>query len=469
MEKISVTKEELEAYVERVWPEVLADIATLVSIDSVEDLNAAAPGAPWGPGPKAALDATLNIAERLGMEPHDCDGYIGYADLPGDSQKQVAVIGHVDIVPVGVGWDTDPFTMVRKDGYLLGRGTLDDKGPLVLALWAAHFFAERGQKMPYTIRCIVGANEETGLGDVDYYNEHFEQPAFLFTPDAEFPVCCGEKGGFSATFTSEPVAGGTIVELDGGTAGNAIPALATAVIRASVADLPAADNIDIEDAGDGLVKLTAHGIGGHASLPEGTRNAIGMLVDYLWDNGLYSPDQAPFMELERLIMGSTDGSTLDIAATDDVFEPLTCIGGTVRTQDGSFVQTIDSRFPKSITGEEIEARVRPLGERYGCKLTVDLMLPPFYVDPSSPEIQTLIQTYNDHTGKNEKPFTIGGGTYAREFKNAASFGPEERGVPTPDWVGPMHGANEGVSEQLLRDSMAIYIDAVARLMNLDLD
>lgn len=113
MEKISVTKEELEAYVERVWPEVLADIATLVSIDSVEDLNAAAPGAPWGPGPKAALDATLNIAERLGMEPHDCDGYIGYADLPGDSQKQVAVIGHVDIVPVGVGWDTDPFKIGR--------------------------------------------------------------------------------------------------------------------------------------------------------------------------------------------------------------------------------------------------------------------------------------------------------------------------------------------------------------------
>ena len=178
MEETKVSREEIDAYVERVWPEVLEDIATLVAIDSVEDLSAAAPGAPWGPGPKAGLDAALNIAGRLGLDAHDVEGYIGYADLPGKSERQVATIAHVDIVPVGTGWDTDPFTLTVKDGYLLGRGTLDDKGPLALTLWAAHFFKERGQELPYTLRCIVGANEETGLGDVDYYNEHFEQPAF---------------------------------------------------------------------------------------------------------------------------------------------------------------------------------------------------------------------------------------------------------------------------------------------------
>ena len=468
MEDPKVSREEIDAYVERVWPEVLEDIATLVAIDSVEDLSAAAPGAPWGPGPKAGLDAALNIAERLGLDAHDVEGYIGYADLPGRSERQVATIAHVDIVPVGTGWDTDPLTLTVRDGYLLGRGTLDDKGPLALTLWAAHFFKERGQELPYTLRCIVGANEETGLGDVDYYNEHFEQPAFLFTPDAEFPVCCGEKGGFSATYTSGPVAGGTIVDFKGGTAGNAIPDLAEVTVRADAALLPAAEGIDVEDAGDGLARLVAHGKGGHASLPEGTVNAIGMLVDYLWDNGLYSEEERPFLELERLIFATTDGSSLGIDATDDIFEPLTCIGGTVEVEDGRFRQTIDARFPKSTTAEHLEEVLSKLGEEHGCTLTVDLALVPFYVDPSSPEIQTLIQTYNEHTGKDKKPFTIGGGTYARDFENAASFGPEETDMVNPDWVGGMHGPNEGVSEQLLRDSLSIYIDAIARLMELDL-
>ena len=35
------------------------------------------------------------------------------------------------------------------------------------------------------------------MHDVYYYAEHFAMPAFCFTPDAEFPVCNGEKGGFS--------------------------------------------------------------------------------------------------------------------------------------------------------------------------------------------------------------------------------------------------------------------------------
>ena len=114
MEEPKVSREEIDAYVERVWPEVLEDIATLVAIDSVEDLSAAAPGAPWGPGPKAGLDAALNIAERLGLDAHDVEGYIGYADLPGRSERQVATIAHVDIVPVGTGWDTDPFTLTDR-------------------------------------------------------------------------------------------------------------------------------------------------------------------------------------------------------------------------------------------------------------------------------------------------------------------------------------------------------------------
>ena len=92
---------------------------------------------------------------------------------------------------------------------------------------------------------------------------------------------------------------------------------------------------------------------------------------------------------------------------------------------------------------------------------------PFYIDPNTPVIQTLIRTYNDVTGKNAQPFTMGGGTYARHFKCAVSFGMEETGEPAPEWVGPMHGPDEGVSEALLFKALKIYILAIARLMQLE--
>ncbi len=74
---------------------------------------------------------------------------------------------------------------------------MDDKGPLVVALYCMKFFKDKGEKLPYTLRMLIGTNEETGtMRDVAYYLENYPAPAFTFTPDDMFPVCYGEKGGF---------------------------------------------------------------------------------------------------------------------------------------------------------------------------------------------------------------------------------------------------------------------------------
>ncbi len=105
-----VSSEEIDAYVERCWPLFLEDLARLVSIDSSLDDEHAAPAAPFGPGPRAALDEMLAIAARMGLEVADGEGYAGYADLPGDGpdSQQVGVIGHVDVVPAAQGWTFPP-------------------------------------------------------------------------------------------------------------------------------------------------------------------------------------------------------------------------------------------------------------------------------------------------------------------------------------------------------------------------
>lgn len=96
-------RKEIVAAAEAYWDEhrdaIVADIAKLVEIPSTEDLAAAAPGAPYGPGPAAALDAALEIAEGMGMTVTNCEGHIGFADLAGKTEKQLGIIGHVDVVP----------------------------------------------------------------------------------------------------------------------------------------------------------------------------------------------------------------------------------------------------------------------------------------------------------------------------------------------------------------------------------
>ena len=477
---VSMSDEELkvrvDAFVDEVWEDIIEDVRTLVHIRSVEDLEAAAPGMPWGPANHEALVAALRIAERLGLEGHDCKGYIGYADLPGQSTTQIATIAHSDVVPEGLGWTVDPFDVTRREGYLLGRGVIDDKGPLVLSLYAAHFFAHEvertGERLPYTLRCIIGNDEETTMADLLWYLDNYPMPAFAFTPDGNFPLICGEKGVYHASIVSQDIIGedgGAIVSLDGGTVPNAVPGRATATLRCDAASLSQAKNIEVSAGEDGLVTITAHGRGGHASLPEGTLNAIGVLADYLLAQDCCSATERRFLKLvHRVCAVDTDGTALGIASADDVFGPLTCIGGTLRTVGAHFVQTIDSRYPSSIEHTDIDTALERVANEYGCSFVRDHVKVPFYTSPDTPEIKALLETYREYSGDMSEPMVIGGGTYARNFAKACAFGPNIDDGNQPSWVGPEHGADEGVSEAVLRMALKVYIMSIARLMRLDL-
>lgn len=463
----------VDAYIDKVWLQVIEDIRSIVAIESVEDLKAAVPGAPYGPGPRKAVDCALEIAERLGLKAHDDHGYVAWADVPGESTRILATMCHADVVPVGgQDWESDPFEMVEREGWLVGRGVADDKGPLILTLWAAAFFAklkEEGVRLPYTLRAIIGSNEETGMRDADVYEAHEGSPAFLFTPDADFPVCYGEKGIFHGLFTSAPVAGAKLVSFDGGTVANAVPSKAEAVVAVAAELLPPADGITVEPCGEGRARLCARGIAGHASRPEGTLNAIKLLNAYLLENALFDEAQRPFLELQATLLADDYGEQIGIAATDELFGRSTVVGGVVRTtEDGRFTQTVDSRYVTSITGEEIVDVLSAAAAEHACTFERLADNVPFYVKPDSPEINALMAVYRERTGRDEPAYTIGGGTYARHFEKAVAFGPEEPEDPKPEWVGDVHGANEGIREDLLKTALAVYIDAIGRLMLLDL-
>lgn len=497
----SLLEQRVGEYLDAHWEDIVADIDALVCIPSFEDRSAAAEGAPFGPGPRQALDAALDLAKRMGFEAHDDEGYVGYADFAGETDTQLGIIGHMDVVPAGPGWHFEPYAVTRKEGYLVGRGVIDDKGPCVVALHAMNLWRELQQageapQLPYTLRFIFGANEETGMGDVRYYRAHHADPAFLFTPDAEFPVCYGEKGIYNGLLTSAnlPVETRSVISFEGGTAINAVPGHAQAIVWADADALPAAEGIAIErvepaeaarvladaaaqadaapapgwSAADAhLARITATGRSAHASLPETGISAIGLLTNYLLVNDLVEGEERAYFRAVADIAASTDGSAINLACADAHFGALTIVAGLAQTQGNHFTQTIDVRYPTSITGDKLNDMLDALAQACGgsCAKTRDDV--PFLVDPESPAIQALLSSYNQATGEDAKPFTMGGGTYAREFSCAASFGPEKPWEQAPAWVGGMHGPDEAVSENLLKEAFRIYALTIGKLMQLE--
>ena len=439
---------------------IFRDIARLVRVNSVE--GPAEEGAPFGRGPAEALKTAFAICDELGLESRNCEDRIGYARL-GKSEKYLATVTHLDVVPTGDGWSHDPFLMTERENYIIGRGVMDDKGPSVLCLYALKFLKEQNIPLKYEIRALLGINEETGMGDVEYYLKNYPAPAFCFSPDAEFPLCNGEKGITQGVIVSSSPAE-NILDIKGGFAYNAVPDRCEATVKAD--KLENAAHVTVEKQSDGVWHVMAEGIGGHASMPEGTRSAIGCMAHYLIDSGILSEAEEKFMSRLCLLYDDYTGKALGVDADDGLFKPATIIGGMIGLEDGHIYQTYDSRYPTNTSGAQIAAGI---SEKLAGTGRVDIKadMTPFYMSLDNPAVQVCINCYNEVTGENARPFTIGGGTYARDFPNAVSFGPEHPERPTPSWAGPVHGVDESVCKDWLLEALKVYIYALTELEKLD--
>ncbi len=171
--------------------QMIADIRELVRIPSVK--APPEPGAPFGPGVRAALEKALEISSRLGFETVNLDNYMGYAQY-GRGEDYVCAIGHVDVVPPGNGWKQPPFSGYMEQGILYGRGVLDNKGPVTACLYGLAAVKALGLGLKRPVRVIFGCDEESGFEDLTYYLAREMPPAYGFTPDCKYPVVYSERG-----------------------------------------------------------------------------------------------------------------------------------------------------------------------------------------------------------------------------------------------------------------------------------
>jgi Cys-Gly metallodipeptidase DUG1 len=86
------------------------------------------------------------------------------------SKKTVCVYGHYDVQPAlkSDGWATDPFTLVEDDqGRMFGRGSTDDKGPVISWLWVIDIHQKLGLELPVNLKMCFEGMEESGSEGLD--------------------------------------------------------------------------------------------------------------------------------------------------------------------------------------------------------------------------------------------------------------------------------------------------------------
>ncbi len=450
-----------EAYIEAKRSEYQKDLGSLIEIESV----GTAPEGKFvfGKGSAMAIDKMLEIGQSYGFKTENHDYYCASL-IYGDKDEELGMVAHLDVVPAGDGWSYPPYKLTVDKGLLIGRGTEDDKGPAVAALYAMRFLKDSGIELPFSVRLLLGGDEERGMNDLPYFLKSHKAPFFSFTPDSEFPVCCGEKGigKINVAFDScldrlESISGGTVT--------NAVAGKATATVKdVAEGSLPCREGFEISYA-NGMATVTAIGKTAHAATPEEGLSAIERLALYLLDNLDLEGAEAAMLRFLAEHCGDYKGVRLGIAEEDSLMGYLTCIGGLLKTEEGKVIQNFNVRFPRKGSWEGIIAKAEEKAALYGGRILSHSHSDGYAFNPEKEEIQALTNAYETVVGEKGAPYTMGGGTYARSFPNTVAFGctiKKHRGL-LGEGRGAAHDRDEYLSVAEFESAVKIFALSIAKI------
>lgn len=447
--------------------EMLKTLSGLVACPSVK--GEAEPNMPYGKGIFDALMYMLDQAERMDLESVNLFGHAGYVTY-GSEEEELAILVHLDVVPPGDGWDSDPFEMVNRDGMLYGRGVIDNKGPAVAALYALYMLKENCISLNKGVRLIFGCDEESGWEDMDYYLANYPEPKKVISPDSCYPVINAEKGVIhmglakKAGLTSAPLA---IISLSSGSRPNVVPNQAECVIRATgeavskaaalfAADVPA--EFEVEQ-GKETATIRVRGKAAHGSAPQEGVNALAYLIAFLNTLPLAEGDAEKFVySLAHLIGIEYDGGRLGIAMEDEKFGMLTVNLGAMQVNENEISAKLDIRYPVGADGEEIIKKVQNAMEGQGIEAKVEHFMKDHLVPEDSDLVQALKEVYEYCFDEKAECAYSSGATYARAFKNGVAFGPVEKEKTKTE-----HGPNECIAIDDIVKLSEVLMYAIVRI------
>lgn len=461
--------------------DLIATTQEFLRIKSVLDESTIGPEAPFGQGIADALNYILKQCELAGMTTKNVDGYAGHAEF-GQGEELVGILSHVDVVPEGDGWTTPPYAAEIVDDKIVARGSLDDKGPTVAALFAAKIVKELGLPLNRRVRLIFGTDEETFWRCMRHYFKKEEMPTLGFTPDADFPLIYAEKGLTHLVFKQTAEAwkslgkqenaqvDAKLVGLQAGRRMNMVPDRATAVLvpeQKTAEELVQLFEAHIRDAeltgeskvAGGNVELSLNGVSVHGMDPAKGINAGTELVHFLHSLHL-DARAADFVQFTQTYLYRQHyGEALGIDHQDQEMGPLTLNTGVVQYEAAGEVRfDINIRYPHSQPYDKWEPILLKHLNEACLELEIKENMKPHHVDLNHPLVTTLQRVYTEQTGLDATAMAIGGATYGRSLDVGVAFGMLFPG--RPDCA---HQRDEHIFIEDLVRSTAIYAQAIYEL------
>lgn len=459
--------QEIDQWIEKNKEAFVKDLDRLVAVPSIsvhgDDTY------PYGKECGRVLDEMTALAAGYGFQVKNHEYHCGSLLVKGtgDSPRRIGIYAHLDVVPLGEGWHNPPLKCTQKDGFLIGRGVGDNKGPGICALYALRYLKEHGIELKNDVLVYYGLSEETGMQDIEYFCRTQQVPDFNLVADTNFPVCYGEKGLMRADIEREIE--GNLVSFHGGSVVNVIPPKAEAVIsgvslEAAREKLGDIEGISVDRDGES-VKVTALGISRHAAFPEGSVNAIQELSKALAGSGLLTGSAAHGVKAVAAMTSDYYGESCGIPFEDKESGRLTCVGSVIHAQDGVMKVSFDTRYPVTVDGDEVVDGFKKRAESLGFAVSVGELSAPAYVPLDNPYIPVLSEICDCVQGKHYEPYTMGGGTYSRHLPCAIGFGPGVPDAPNPfeNGHGQGHQPDECVPFDMLLKGLKTYIISLLEL------
>ncbi len=441
--------------------EIIKTLQELLRIESVLDPSTITKEMPFGKGINDALCYMLNIAKKDGFNVLNDEGYAGEISYKSSNSKDaVGILCHLDVVPAGNNWTYPPYEAKIVDGKIYARGTTDDKGPTIACYYALKFIKEANIKLKKEIKIILGTDEETSWRGINHYLQKYPMPSVGFAPDCSFPLVYGEKGRMSFDLTTK-INGDDIFEyIKGGERYNV-------VIDEVVAKL----KVDLQkEFTEYLTKYHLkgkvendlyyiEGLASHAMEPEKGINAGLHMCNFL---SAYS--KHPLVKfMAEYFFDDPFFHKMDLAYSDYEMGPITVNIGIIDIKPDSSRVTLDSRFPVRYDIEKFKAKFNNILENNHLLISASTFKEPHYVSPDDELVKLLYEAYVKNTSDTvNKPFTVGGGTYAGVLKKGVAYG-----MGFPGEVELAHQRNEYLQIDSLLKGILIYIDAILALGEID--
>ncbi|MEL0633341.1 dipeptidase [Pseudoalteromonas carrageenovora] len=458
-----------------------AQVHTLTNLVAFPTVNKDSIPAPQNPDFINFKSVLKMKAAELGFDYQD----LGYTVLIGMGKQtdKVTVVTHGDVQPANASkWKQSPFIIdTSEPGKLVGRGTEDDKGAIATALYAMKAIKDKGIELDNRIELMIYLAEESDWGPLTEFMKTYDQPKYAVTIDASYPVVVAEKGWslIAPTFSATSKQTGVYVsDVAGGAFKSQIPEDASLVLHNASESLvdslkaKAKTLSDVEfsfkEQGEGL-KITVKGMSAHSSEPESGVNAIAHLSELFKGVALENNSDGQLIKFVNQLIGlDIHGKQFGNIAYEHKFMGPMSVAPTVIERDGNALTlAINARRPvgkdEDVLKQQINSAIKEWETVNNVMLSkVDTVIgTPMLLD-NAPHAQKLLDIFKYFTGDKKADFvSIGGGTNAKLFDNAVSFGPS---MPGKRYTG--HSEHEFITLEQLELNLRMYTAMMIELGNM---